>query len=83
MPNIDLTDDELAALTAAARRALADDRYPNAPRFAPLKSALAKLDPGSAARAVEAKPPLRARFPLSYENRDRAVQLIHEATGDG
>jgi len=60
MPNIDLTDEELAALTVAARKVIAEDRYPNAPRLAPLKSALAKLDPGSAPRAVAAKPPLPA-----------------------
>jgi hypothetical protein len=31
MPIIDLTDDELAAVTATVRRAIEDDRYPHAP----------------------------------------------------
>ncbi len=65
MPLLDLTDEEPAALTAAARRALADDRYPRSPRLAPLKSALAKLDPNSVPKVVEQKPlpaaPVRSR----------------------
>jgi hypothetical protein len=43
VPTIDLTDDELAALTAAIRRLLDEDRFPHAPRLDPLHSALAKL----------------------------------------
>jgi hypothetical protein len=38
MPTIDLTDDELAAVAAATRRAIEEDKLP-APR--PLRSALA------------------------------------------
>jgi hypothetical protein len=37
VPTIDLPDDELAAVTAAIRRAIEDDRFPHAPpwtRFA-------------------------------------------------
>jgi hypothetical protein len=45
MSVIDLTEDEHAALIAAARRAIDDDKYPLSPRLTPLKSALAKLDP--------------------------------------
>jgi hypothetical protein len=48
MPTIDLTDDEHAAVTAAIRRAIETDRFPGAPRLDPLRSALAKLDPGTA-----------------------------------
>jgi hypothetical protein len=48
MPTIDLTEDELAAVTAAIRRAIEDDRFPHAPRLDPLRSALAKLDPATA-----------------------------------
>jgi hypothetical protein len=44
MPTINLTDDELAAVTAAIRRAIEDDRFPCAPRLDPLRSALAKFD---------------------------------------
>jgi hypothetical protein len=42
---IDLTDAELAAVAAAIRRAIEDDRFPRAPRLDPLRAALAKLDP--------------------------------------
>jgi hypothetical protein len=45
MPAFDLTDDELAAGTAAIRRAIEEDRFPRAPRLDPLRSALAKLEP--------------------------------------
>lgn len=59
MPTIDLTDDELAALRAAARKVIDEDRYPLSPRLTPLKSALAKLDPATAAKPPpEPKPPL-------------------------
>jgi hypothetical protein len=44
MPTIDLADDELAALRAAIRRLVDEDRFPHAPRLDPLRSALAKLD---------------------------------------
>jgi hypothetical protein len=48
MPTIDLTHDEYAAVTAAVRRAIEEDRFPRAPRLDPLRSALAKLDPAAA-----------------------------------
>ena len=44
MPTIDLTDDEHAAVTAAIRRAIEEDRFPHAPRLDPLRAALAKFD---------------------------------------
>jgi hypothetical protein len=34
VPTINLTDDELAAVTAAIRRTIEDDRFPHAPRSA-------------------------------------------------
>jgi hypothetical protein len=40
-----------------ARRAIEEDRFPRAPRLAPLRSALAKLDP--AAAAVLRRPPVK------------------------
>jgi hypothetical protein len=54
MPIIDLPDDELAAVTAAIRRAIEDDKYPRAPRLDPLRVALARLDAASAANAAKA-----------------------------
>jgi hypothetical protein len=50
MPTIDLPDDELAAVTAAIRRLIEDDKFPHAPRLDPLRAALARLD---AALALE------------------------------
>jgi hypothetical protein len=46
MPTIDLPDDELAAVTAAIRRLIEDDKFPHAPRLDPLKAALARLEAG-------------------------------------
>jgi hypothetical protein len=43
MPTIDLTDEELAALTAALRRLIDEDKFPRAPRLDPLRAALARL----------------------------------------
>lgn len=54
MPTIDLTDDEQAALTAAVRRLIKEDRFPHAPRLDPLRSALAKLE------APQTPPPTQA-----------------------
>jgi hypothetical protein len=44
VPTIDLSDDELAAVIAAIRRAIEDDRFPHAPRLDPLRAALARFD---------------------------------------
>jgi hypothetical protein len=44
MPSIELTDEEHAALAAALRRLINEDRFPHAPRLDPLRSALAKLE---------------------------------------
>ena len=44
MPAINLTDDELAAVTALVRRAIEDDRFPHAPRLDPLRAALGKFE---------------------------------------
>jgi hypothetical protein len=55
----DLTDEERAAVVAALREKIDNDRYPRSPRLAPLRAALAKLDPSSAPRLPpEPKPPL-------------------------
>lgn len=59
MPTIDLTDDELAAVAAAVRRILDEDKFPHAPSLRPLRSALAELDPAHAPKPrPEPKPPL-------------------------
>jgi hypothetical protein len=45
MPMIDLSDTELTAVANLVRRTVHEDKFPFSPRLAPLKSALAKLDP--------------------------------------
>jgi hypothetical protein len=59
MPIIDLPADELAAVTAAIRRAIEDDKYPHAPRLDPLRAALAKLEPATAPKPT---PTSKARW---------------------
>jgi hypothetical protein len=59
MPTISLTDDELAAVAAAIRRLVDEDRFPNAPRLDPLKAALGKFD--AALTPEPPKPPPEAR----------------------
>jgi hypothetical protein len=66
MPTINFSDEEHAAVTAALRRTIADDKFPLSPRLAPLKAALAKLDPRSTpqprpAPAALPKAPMRSR----------------------
>jgi hypothetical protein len=56
MPTIDLDEDELDAVAAALRNAIG--RYRHAPRLAPLKSALAKLDPVSTPAPPIERPPI-------------------------
>jgi hypothetical protein len=49
VPTIDLPADELAAVAAAIRGAIEDDKYPHAPRLDPLRAALARLEAAKAA----------------------------------
>ena len=53
----DLTDDEARALAKHLRSAIDNDRFPLAPRLAPMKAILAKLDPP--APQPEPLPPLK------------------------
>ena len=62
MPTINLDDNELAAVIAALRRAIEDDRFPRAPRLDPLRAALAKLESTPPSR-TPAKGDKRARWP--------------------
>jgi hypothetical protein len=60
VPTIDLPDDELAAVAAAIRRAIEDDKFPHAPRLDPLRAALARLEAASnPTPAPEASPPAK------------------------
>ena len=61
MPTINLTDDELAAVTAAIRRAIEDDRFPHAPRLDPLRAALGNFEAAPEPTSPpEAPPPAKA-----------------------
>jgi hypothetical protein len=61
VPTIDLPADELAAVIAAIRRAIEDDKFPHAPRLDPLRAALARLDAASGLDSKpEAPPPAKA-----------------------
>jgi hypothetical protein len=57
MPTIDLPADELAAVTAAIRRAIEDDRFPHAPRLDPLRAALGKLEAAAEPTTKPKTPP--------------------------
>ena len=59
MPTIHLTNAEHAAVAAALRRAIEDDRYPRAPRLDPLRAALARFEAASKP-APKALPPAKA-----------------------
>ena len=67
MPIIDLPDDELAAVAAAIRRLIEDDKYPPAPRLDPLRAALARFD----AAAPEPTPLWKAPPPAKGDKRAR------------
>ena len=54
MRQIELAEEELAAVIAALRRAIEEDRFPRAPRPDPLGAAFAKLD---AAPKLTPEPP--------------------------
>ena len=66
MPIFDLPDDELAAVTAAVRRAVEDDRYPRAPRLDALRAALGRLE-----AAAEPTPLPKAAPPAKADKRAR------------
>jgi hypothetical protein len=59
VPTIDLTDDELAAVTTAIRGVIEDDKFPHAPRLDPLRAALGKFDAESMP-TPKAPPPAKA-----------------------
>ena len=57
MPTINLTDDELVAVTATVRRAIENDRFPHAPRLDPLRAALGKFEAAPAPTSLAKAPP--------------------------
>jgi hypothetical protein len=76
MPTIDLTDAELAEVTATIKRAIEQNHFPLARRLDPLRSALAKLDPAAAAQlrrppAPESPKPIPKGRPRPPESRPK------------
>jgi hypothetical protein len=57
VPTINLTDDELAAVTAALRRVIEGDRFPHAPRLDPLRAALGKFEAAPEPTSLPTAPP--------------------------
>ena len=57
VPVVDLPDDELAAVVAALRQIIADDKYPLSPRLDPLRAALARLEAAHEPTAPPKTPP--------------------------
>ena len=53
MPTIDIPHDELAAVAAALRRLIEDDKFPCVPPLDPLKAALARLEAAVERAALE------------------------------
>jgi len=58
--NLELTDEETAALIRLLRNAIDDDRYPLSPRVQMLRGILAKLKPERPRPAAVPKPPAYA-----------------------
>jgi hypothetical protein len=54
----DLTPEELEAVVALVRNKVREHRFPHSDRIRTLRAALAKLDPASAPKPVEPRPPL-------------------------
>ena len=57
MPTINLPDDELAAVIAAIRGVIEDDRFPLAARLDPLRAALARLEAAARPTPPSQAPP--------------------------
>ena len=66
VPVVDLPDDELAAVVAALRRLVEDDKFPHAPRLDPLRAALGKLE-----AAAEPTPPPKTPTAVKGDKRAR------------
>jgi hypothetical protein len=69
VPTIDLTDAELAAVTAVIRGVIATDKYPHAPRLVPLRMAPAKFD------AAAPEPTPAAEGPATSQSRQAGAVI--------
>jgi hypothetical protein len=72
MPMTDLTDEQHTAVTAAIRRVIEGDKFPHAPWLDLMRSALAKLDPATAAKLIpKRQPPPKTPRPATTGKRTR------------
>ena len=91
VPIIDFTDAEVAAVTAAIRRTIEDDKFPHAPRLVPMRTAMAKLDEAvmltgeseAMARATAPRPPALPKAPPAAKADKRARRYKGPGGGSG
>jgi hypothetical protein len=81
MPTIDLPADELAAVTAAIRRAIAVDRFPHAPRLDPLRAALGKLD--AETEPLKSQPATPKAAPAGVDKGARSAEALSPKISPG
>jgi Helix-turn-helix domain of resolvase len=79
--NLDLTDDEAAALPQLLRLTFDEDRYPLSPRLAPLRAILEKLDP-TKPRPKLAAPPKGIHGALIHGTAPTAMNALSRAADD-
>ena len=72
---IELTADELAAVTAAIRRAIEDDRFPHAPRLDTLRAALGKFEAAAEPAALRKAAPQAKPTSTRADNRRPGCRL--------
>jgi hypothetical protein len=79
LPTINLTDDELATVTAAIRGVIEDDRFPHAPRLDPLRAALGTFDAAreqTHPKGPAGSPSRQARAAITGPNRSISPALV-------
>ena len=78
MPNLDLTDDEQAALVPLVKHAIDTGRFPMSPRLFPLRATLAKLEPQPLREPVTTQG-LRTAEPPHFNDANIVVRSVDRA----